>query len=80
MVALADVLLGMLWTMRTTKERSLDFDQYHLAIIDEPADTMGEYSGRYASLRLLAWLIEGWPRSAGSRVGQQMLASWLPAE
>ena len=77
MVALADVLLGMFWTTRTMDETLDDYDRYRLAILDEPADTVGVYNGRYASLRLLAWLTEGWPHSTGSQLGRDLLGSWL---
>jgi len=80
MIAFADVLLGTLWTDLTLAQQEEIFSLYIGQTGRSEAD--GAYDCQYGSLRLLAWLTEGWPdsqvpRSVGShgrkvtRSGQQ---------
>jgi hypothetical protein len=81
MVALADVLIGMLWTDLTLSEQQRIF---HLYTADDAGDFAkgdnGIYHCRHGSLRFLAWLLEGWPNSQGARVGHSLLMRWLSAD
>jgi hypothetical protein len=76
-IALADVLLGMVWTDLTSAERQRLFLRYQYESVKEPRQEMGIYAGRHDSLRFLAWLIEGWPGSEGAAVGRDLLERWL---
>ncbi|MGC2030304.1 MAG: TniB family NTP-binding protein [Steroidobacteraceae bacterium] len=76
-VALADVLLGMVWTDLTSVERQSLFLRYEYEFLEEPREETGFYAGRHDSLRFLAWLIEGWPDSEGAAVGRGLLKRWL---
>jgi hypothetical protein len=80
MVALVDVLLGMLWTDLTLAEQEEIFGLYISQTGDSRSDEDGIYDGRHGSLRFLAWLTEGWPDSPGATVSRGLLARWLAAE
>jgi hypothetical protein len=76
-VALADTLLGALWTDTTLDECNQVLRRYEH---DDPDGTRREmqiYDCRHDSLRFLAWLIEGWPDSAGAVIGHDMLTRGL---
>ncbi|MGB6451373.1 MAG: TniQ family protein [Steroidobacteraceae bacterium] len=77
LVALFDVLLGMVWTDLTSAERQSLFLRYEYESFEEPRKETGIYAGRHDSLRFLAWLIEGWPDSEGAAVGRDLLERWL---
>jgi hypothetical protein len=79
MVAFADVLLGTVWCDLTMAEREHIF-QLYLSDTDQLSSDGGVYDGRHASLRFLAWLIDGWPDSPGAVVGRSLLLRWLNAE
>jgi hypothetical protein len=72
-VALADILLGMVWTDTTLDERNRIWGLYEYEDLDAPRAQMQIYSCRHDSLRFLAWLIEGWPDSLGASIGRDML-------
>lgn len=78
-VALADVLIGMIWTDLTLAEQERIFLLYSADPLNKPQGEDSVYDGRHGSLRLLAWLIEGWPSSPGAEIAQQMLVRWLTA-
>lgn len=82
MVALADVLLGMVWTDLTLGEQQQIFRAYVSDVLNEPSASAGiyAYADRHGSLRFLAWLIEGWPESPGAKVSQGLLRRWATAE
>lgn len=77
LVALADVLIGMIWTDLTLAEQEEIFLLYTSDPLTRPRVDDAIYDCRHASLQFLAWLLEGWPDSPGARVGQRMLIRWL---
>jgi hypothetical protein len=79
-VALIDVLVGMLWTDLTLAEQEEIFLGYTSDPLTKPRAEDAVYDCRHASLQFVAWLIEGWPSSPGARVGQSMVARWLTAD
>lgn len=79
-VALIDVLVGMVWTDLTLAEQEDIFLSYTSDPLTRPRAEDAVYDCRHASLQFVAWLIEGWPSSAGARVGQSMLVRWLTAD
>jgi hypothetical protein len=78
-VALIDVLVGMVWTDLTLAEQEEIFLSYTSDPLTRPRAEDAVYDCRHASLQFLAWLTEGWPESPGARVGQRMLIRWLTA-
>lgn len=79
LVALIDVLLGMMWVGVTHAVQHQILQLYTIGIADEPPvgnDTC-IYNVRHASLRFLAWLVEGWPDSTGAKVAQELLGCWF---
>jgi hypothetical protein len=78
-VALADVMIGMVWTDMTLAEQEEVFLAYTSDSLTKPKAEDAIYDCRHASLRFLAWLTGGWPDSPGARVGQSMLIRWLAA-
>lgn len=72
-VALVDILLGTLWTHTTMEERNGILLRYEYESLEEPRPEIHFYDCRHDSLRLLAWLIDGWPNSLGSSIGRDML-------
>ena len=72
-VALIDVLVGMLWTGLTLAEQEEIFLSYTSDPLTRPRAEDAVYDCRDASLQFVAWLIEGWPSSPGARIGQSML-------
>lgn len=76
-VALADTLLGALWTDTTLDECNQVIRRYEQDDPDGPRREMQIYDCRHDSLRFLAWLIEGWPDSAGAVIGHDMLTRGL---
>lgn len=79
MIALADVLLGMVWTDLTLAEQE-QLWIYTFEFLDQPREETHIYDSRHDSLRFLAWLTEGWPDSPGAQVGQSMLIRWFTAD
>jgi hypothetical protein len=79
-VALADVLIGMVWTDLTLAEQEEIFLSYTSDPATRPRAEDAVYDCRHASLQFLAWLTESWPDSPGARVGQSMLIRWLTAD
>jgi hypothetical protein len=80
MVALADVLIGMVWTGLTLAEQEQIFLSYTSDPLNEPRGEDGIYDRRHGSLQFLAWLTEGWPDGPGAKVGQSMLIRWMTAD
>lgn len=80
MVALADVLLGMVWTDLTLTEQERIVDIYVSSAGNAPLAEDGIYDCRHGSLRFLAWLMQGWPDSPGAKIGHSMLVRWLTAD
>jgi TniQ len=72
-VSLADVLIGMIWTELTQADRE---DILLIYALDQETPLEGIHDSRHESLKLLAWLVEGWPKSAGARVAQSILVRW----
>jgi hypothetical protein len=75
-IALIDFLLGAYW-------RVLDYDeQESIRTQHEESDLAPSladraYDTRYGSLQFLAWLLDGWPHSAGARTARHLLARGL---
>ena len=79
-VALIDVLVGMVWTDLTLAQQEDIFLAYTSAPLTRPRAEDAVYDCRHASLQFVAWLIEGWPSSPGARAAQSMLVRWLTAD
>lgn len=79
-VALIDVIVGMVWTDLTLAEQEEVFLSYTSDPLTKPRAEDAVYDCRHASLQFLAWLTEGWPDSPGARIGQSMLIRWLAAD
>jgi hypothetical protein len=77
MVALADVLIGMVWTDLTLAEQERIFRLY---IAETMPREDGFYDSRHGSLRFLAWLTHGWSDSPGAKIGRSLLMRWLTAD
>lgn len=76
LIALADVLIGMVWMDTTLAEHDAIFSRY---LIPSPGTMRHEvhvYRDRHDSLCFLAWLLEGWPDSVGATVARDMLERW----
>ena len=80
MVALADVLIGMVWTDLTLAEQDEIFRLYTSDTLNQRREVDHIYDCRHGSLHFLAWLTAGWPDSPGARVGRRMLIRWLTAD
>jgi hypothetical protein len=80
LVALADVIIGTLWTDLTLAEQEEIFLSYTSDPLTQPSAEDAIYDCRHRSLQFLAWLTEGWPDSAGARVGRTLLTRWLTAD
>jgi hypothetical protein len=80
MVALTDVLIGMVWTDLTLTEQEEIFLSYTSDPSTKPRADDAIYDCRHGSLQFLAWLTGGWPDSPGAKIGQSMLIRWLTAE
>jgi len=68
MVALSDVLIGMVWADLTLSEQEQIFLAYTSDPLTTPRAEDAIYDCRHASLQFLAWVTEGWPDSPGARV------------
>ena len=79
LVALIDILIGMVYTDLTLAERSRVLRLYLAETYLVPQDDNSIVDSRHGSLRFLAWLIEGWPVSPGAVVGRSLLMRWLTA-
>lgn len=79
-VALIDVLVGMVWTDLTLAEQEEVFLSYTSDPLTKPRAEDAVYDCRHASLQFLAWLTKRWPESPGARIGQSMLIRWLTAD
>lgn len=80
LVALADVLLGTVWTGTTFDERQRIWSRYEFESVHEPRGEMQIHDCRHDSLRFLAWLLEGWPDSMGAEIGRTMLRRGLSSK
>lgn len=80
MVAMADVLIGMVWTDLTMAEQERLWIPYTQAFRHEPRQPTEIFSARHDSLCFLAWLIDGWPRGDGPAVAKALLTRWFSAE
>ncbi len=80
MVALADVLIGMVWTDFTLAEQEEIFRAYTADTRNQRQEADRIYDCRHGSLHFLNWLIAGWPDSPGALVSRRMLIRWLTAE
>lgn len=80
MVALVDVVIGMVWTDLTREEQLQVFRLY----TSDPRQNLqacdAVYDCRHASLQFLAWLLDGWPDSEGAQVAECMLMRWSAAQ
>lgn len=72
MVALADAILGALWTHTTLEECQDVLFQYRYEP-KVPRPELRQYECRHDSLRFLAWLIDDWPNSLGASIGRDLL-------
>jgi hypothetical protein len=72
-VALADAILGSLWTNTTLEECKEVLLQYQFETFDAPRLEMRQYDCRHDSLLFLVWLIDGWPNSLGVSIGRDIL-------
>jgi len=79
-VALIDVLVGMVWTGLTLAEQEEVFLAYTSDPLTKPEAEDAVYDCRHASLQFVAWLTDGWPGSPGARIGQSMLMRWLTVD
>ena len=79
-VALADVLIGMVWTDLTLAEQEEVFLSYTSDPATKPSPEDAVFDCRHASLQFLTWLTEGWPTSPGAQVGQSMLIRRLTVD
>ena len=80
MVALADVLIGMVWTDLTLAEQDEIFRLYTSDTHNQRRQVDRIYDCRHGSLHFLSWLTAGWPDSPGAMVGRRMLIRWLTAD
>jgi TniQ len=80
MVALADVLIGMVWTDLTLAEQEEIFLLYISDPLTRSAAQDAIYDCRHGSLQFLAWLTSGWTESVGVKIGRSMLMRWLAAD
>lgn len=80
MVALVDVLIGMVWTDLTLAERQNIFLSYISDLRNRSHGEDSPFDCRHGSLQFLTWLTEGWPNSAGAKMSQNLLARWLAAD
>jgi hypothetical protein len=80
MVALADVLIGMVWTDLTLVEQEKIFILYTSDPLTQPRADDAIYDCRHGSLQFLAWLTSGWPDSPGAKIGQSLLIRWLATD
>jgi hypothetical protein len=78
-VALADVLMGTFWTALNRRERRDIYQRMMRNRRTEDERGSRAYGGQYHGLDLLAWLLEGWPWSAGSQVAIRLLFRWSRA-
>ncbi len=80
MVALVDVVIGMVWTDLSREEQLQVFRLY----TSDPRQNLqacdAVYDCRHASLQFLAWLLESWPDGEGAQVAQCMLMRWSAAQ
>jgi hypothetical protein len=79
-VALVDVLLGMFWLYVKVEDRQLMFSSFDRDVPLGATEEGGIYDGRYGSLVLLGWLIDGWPHGAGAEVGRHLLSRWFTGD
>jgi hypothetical protein len=79
-VALADVLLGTFWTAVKYPERQMILRKKESDLGVEVTSDGRLYGSRYRGLSLLAWLLDGWPRSPGPRIAIDLLGRWSEAK
>jgi hypothetical protein len=79
-IALADVLIGMVWTDLTFAEQDEIFRSYAADTRTQRRKEDRIYDCRHGSLHFLSWLSIGWPDSHGAAIGRHMLIRWLTAE
>ena len=75
-VALIDVLLGTYWRVLEWEDQERIRAQHEESDL-APSLADRAYDTRYGSLQFLAWLLEGWPHSIGSRKAMDLLARGL---
>jgi hypothetical protein len=82
LVALIDVFVGMMWTGVTPPVQHQILSLYESDVLEQPpvGNDLYIYNVRHASLRFVAWLVEGWPDSNGAKVGRELLNRWLNAD
>jgi len=73
-ITLIDVLLGMIWTDATSKERNRIFRQMRSDLGINKVTAVEELRrSRHEGLCLIAWLLSGWPRSRAAQIASDML-------
>jgi TniQ len=80
MIALADVLVGMVWTDLTLGDQEKIFSAFAAGTANERREEDSIYDCRHGSLHFLCWLIAGWPDSPGAVHGRHLLIRWFTAE
>jgi len=80
MIALADVLIGMVWTDLTLAEQDEIFRSYTSDTRNQRREVDRIYDCRHGSLHFLSWLTKGWPDSPGAMAGRRMLIRWLTTD
>jgi hypothetical protein len=80
MIAIADVLIGMVWTDLTLAEQDEIFRSYTSDTRDLRREEDRIYDCRHGSLHFLSWLTTRWPDSPGAVAGRRMLIRWLTAD
>ena len=77
MVALTDVLIGVVSTAMTAAQKRRLRAQLRSEVRDRRHRGSPVHDGRHDSLWLLARLTQGWPHSEGATIGRDMLEQWL---
>jgi TniQ len=80
LVALADVLIGTVWTELTLAEQEEIFLSYTSDPLTRSRADDAIYDCRHGSLQFFAWLTGDWPDSPGASVGRSLLTRWLTAD
>jgi hypothetical protein len=77
LLALADILSELVWTVLGTCERHCLLQRIGYQMNTPLIQTPRNWNDRYGSLALLAGLLEGWPHSPTAQMTRQWLTRWL---